>query len=72
MGAVDRDPLSSGPPATSPRGARERGRNLHLSADAEMATRNAAFPADPDLRRRQFDRLFAHDVMAEHGPIGAG
>ncbi len=50
-------------------GARERGKRLHLADPDAVAQRNASNTADPELRAREMDWIYQHDVVAEYGPL---
>ena len=50
-------------------GARERGESLHLTDPKAMAERNARNAADPELRTRELDWIYDHDVVAEYGAL---
>jgi salicylate hydroxylase len=50
-------------------GARERGESLHLTDPKAMAERNARNAADPELRAREMDWIYDHDVVAEYGAL---
>ena len=50
-------------------GARERGKTLHMTDPKAMAERNARNAADPELRTREMDWIYDHDVVAEYGAL---
>ena len=49
-------------------GARERGKRLHLADPQAVAERNARNANDPQLRAREMEWIYSHDVVAE--PLG--
>lgn len=51
-------------------GARERGKSLHLADPQAVAERNARNAHDPQLRAREMEWIYSHDVVAEYGPLG--
>lgn len=53
-------------------GARERGKQLHLSAADAIAERNARNASDPERRARQMDWIYRHDVVQTYGPLSNG
>ncbi len=43
---------------------------LHLADPKAVAERDRQFSADPERRRREMDRIYRYDVVAEHSLIG--